>query len=86
MERVVALQERVKSAPAKAPIYPDGLSQREMEVLCWVALGKTNQEIAEDLFISLNTVNRHVSNIFSKINVTNRSQAATYATRNELTP
>ena len=84
MERVVALQERVKSQPAKAPIYPDGLSQREMQVLRLVALGKTNQEIAKELFISLNTVNRHVSNIFSKINVINRAQAATYASRNEL--
>ena len=55
-----------------------------MQVLRLVALGKTNQEIAKELFISLNTVNRHVSNIFSKINVINRAQAATYVSRNEL--
>ncbi|MFQ6025972.1 MAG: helix-turn-helix transcriptional regulator [Dehalococcoidia bacterium] len=84
VERVAAIQDRVKSLPAKAPVYPDGLSQREVEVLRLVALGKTNPEIAEELIISLNTVNRHVSNIFAKIDVVNRAQASTYANRNRL--
>ena len=60
---------------------PDGscLSAREIEVIRLVAGGKSNQQIADELFISINTVNRHVSNIFDKIGVANRAQAAVYA-------
>jgi pimeloyl-ACP methyl ester carboxylesterase/DNA-binding CsgD family transcriptional regulator len=56
-----------------------GLSGREMEILRLVAAGRRNQEIADELVISLNTVRRHVSNIFDKTGVTNRAQAAVYA-------
>jgi DNA-binding NarL/FixJ family response regulator len=65
---------------------PDGLSPREVEVLRLIAAGRTNQEIADRLVISLNTVARHVSNIFAKTGVANRAEAATYATRNGLVP
>jgi DNA-binding CsgD family transcriptional regulator len=58
-----------------------GLSQREVEVLRLVAAGKTNQEIADALVISLNTVFRHVSNILTKTGLTNRTEAAAYAHR-----
>ena len=81
MERVTALQERAESVPAKAPAYPDGLTQREVEVLRLVATGKSNQDIADELVISVNTVFRHVSNIFSKTEASNRTEAAAYATR-----
>lgn len=84
VERVVALQEQFQSQVARAYPYPDGLTQREVEVLCLVAAGKTNPEIAGDLFISASTVNTHVSNIFNKINAVNRAQAASYATREGL--
>jgi pimeloyl-ACP methyl ester carboxylesterase len=56
-----------------------GLSQRELEVLRLVAAGRSNQQIADELVISLNRVRRHVSNIFAKIGVENRAQAAVYA-------
>jgi predicted ATPase/DNA-binding CsgD family transcriptional regulator len=56
-----------------------GLSQRELEVLRLVAAGKSNPEVAAELYISVNTVYRHVSNIFSKIGASNRVEAATYA-------
>ena len=56
-----------------------GLSDRESEVLRLVAAGKSNQQIADELVISVNTVNRHVSNIFDKIGVANRAQATAYA-------
>ena len=81
MRRVAALQERAESVPAKAPAYPDGLTQREVEVLRLIAAGKSNQEVADELVISVNTVFRHVSNIFSKTGASNRTEAATYATR-----
>ncbi len=58
---------------------PDSLSLRETEVLQLVARGKGNQQIADELVISINTVNRHVSNIYAKLSVDNRAQAAVYA-------
>ena len=57
----------------------DGLTNRELEILALVATGKSNPEIAEELFISRHTVVRHVSNILEKIGAKNRSQAAVYA-------
>jgi pimeloyl-ACP methyl ester carboxylesterase/DNA-binding CsgD family transcriptional regulator len=65
---------------------PDGLTEREVQVLRLIAVGATNQEIADQLSISLNTVARHVSNIFDKTGVANRAEAATYAGRNGLVP
>jgi pimeloyl-ACP methyl ester carboxylesterase/DNA-binding CsgD family transcriptional regulator len=53
-----------------------GLSGRELEVLRLVASGKSNQEIADELVISLHTVRRHLSNLFDKTGVHNRTQAA----------
>jgi DNA-binding NarL/FixJ family response regulator len=55
------------------------LSRRELEVLRLLTAGVGNQQIADDLVISLNTVRRHVSNIFDKTGVANRAQAAIYA-------
>ncbi len=52
-----------------------GLSERELEIIYWVRVGKTNQEIGEILFISQNTVKSHLKRIFSKLNVTTRAQA-----------
>ena len=81
VERVATLQERAASQPAKAPAYPDGLTQREVEVLQLIAAGKTDREIAEELFISARTVGYHVGNILNKTTSTNRTEAATYAGR-----
>ena len=55
------------------------LSSRETEILVLVAQGKTNKEIASLLYISLNTVKVHVSNIFQKIGVSSRTEATLYA-------
>jgi pimeloyl-ACP methyl ester carboxylesterase/DNA-binding CsgD family transcriptional regulator len=63
----------------------NGLSIRELEVLRLVAAGKSNPQIAEELVISLNTVQRHVSNILAKTGLSNRTEAASFATRNGLT-
>ncbi|MGC4379043.1 response regulator transcription factor [Fictibacillus sp. Mic-4] len=60
------------------------LTKREMEVLLLMAEGKTNQEIADDLFIALKTVKVHVSNILSKLNVQDRTQAVIYAFKHSL--
>jgi DNA-binding CsgD family transcriptional regulator/pimeloyl-ACP methyl ester carboxylesterase len=65
--------------PSPSAVLADAISAREMEVLRLLAAGKSNQEIADELVISLNTVRRHVSNIFGKIDVVNRAQATAYA-------
>jgi DNA-binding CsgD family transcriptional regulator len=57
----------------------DGLSHREVEVLELMAAGRSNQQIADELVISINTVRRHVSNVFDKTGAANRTQAAAYA-------
>lgn len=75
MERLNAGQ----SGSAESTAFPDGLSEREVEVLALVAAGRSNQEIADDLFISRYTVVRHVSNIFQKSGASNRTEAAAYA-------
>jgi DNA-binding CsgD family transcriptional regulator len=82
-ERAVALRAAAAAAPA-APRWPAGLTGREVEVLRLIAAGHSNRAIAEALFISPNTVLRHVSNIFAKTGVANRAEAAAYATRHGL--
>ncbi|RTR31440.1 response regulator transcription factor [Robertmurraya yapensis] len=62
----------------------DELTEREMEVLLCIGEGMTNQQISEELFIGIKTVKTHVSNILSKLDVTDRTQAAVYANRNGL--
>ncbi len=62
----------------------DGLSAREVEVLRLIAAGKSTREIAEALSIAEGTVERHVTNLYSKIGVRNRAEAAAYALRNRL--
>ncbi|GMG69123.1 response regulator transcription factor [Tetragenococcus halophilus] len=60
------------------------LTIREKEVLMLIAQGKSNQEIASELFITLKTVKTHVSNILSKLEVEDRTQAAIYAFKHNL--
>ncbi|EIJ82146.1 two component transcriptional regulator, LuxR family protein [Bacillus methanolicus PB1] len=62
----------------------DELTSREREILLLMAEGKTNQEIADELFIALKTVKTHVSNILSKLQVQDRTQAVIYAFKHSL--
>lgn len=62
----------------------ESLTKRELEVLKLLAVGMYNKEVAEKLNISERTVKNHVSNIFNKIEVTDRTQAAVFAIRNNL--
>ncbi|WP_025727944.1 response regulator transcription factor [Atopobacter phocae] len=62
----------------------DDLTNREKEVLLLIAKGRSNQEIADELFITLKTVKTHVSNILSKLDVADRTQATIYAFKHQL--
>lgn len=62
----------------------DSLTKRELEVLKLLAVGMYNKEVAQNLAISERTVKNHVSNIFKKLEVTDRTQAAVFAIRNSL--
>jgi two-component system, NarL family, response regulator LiaR len=69
----------------KQPVLPhEELTEREMEVLLLMTEGKSNQEIADELFIALKTVKTHVSNILSKLQVQDRTQAVIYAFKHSL--
>jgi len=57
------------------------LSERELDVLRLIAIGKDNAQIAQELFISPKTVKNHISNILMKLQIENRIQAAVYAVR-----
>lgn len=72
-----------KNSDERKPL--DGLTKRELEVLMEIAKGKSNKEIAADLFITEKTVKTHVSNVLSKLELADRTQAALYAVRNGLT-
>lgn len=70
-----------ESQPEPQPeiIEEVGLSQRELEVLTFIAEGYSNQEIAEKLFVSINTIKTHIGNIYSKLGVRRRTQAVSKA-------
>ncbi|ADD42711.1 response regulator [Stackebrandtia nassauensis] len=76
------------SEPAKPPRtdLPDGLTKRESEVLTLIAAGRSNAEIARQLYISEATVKTHINNLFTKAALRDRAQAVTYAYRHGLAP
>ncbi|EKI4487044.1 response regulator transcription factor [Staphylococcus pseudintermedius] len=76
--------QQVMDTVITKPHMLNKLSKRETEVLKEMAKGKTNKEIAETLFVSEKTIKTHVSHIFSKLEVTDRTQAAIYAMENHL--
>jgi DNA-binding NarL/FixJ family response regulator len=71
-ERIIGFFSAPRSAPQRA--FPQ-LTEREEEVLSQVAQGKSNQQIASQLYVSLKTVRNHVSNILLKLQVADRAQA-----------
>jgi DNA-binding NarL/FixJ family response regulator len=71
-------------APGRAAIMPDGLTQREVEILGLIAQGLTNTEIAERLFLSNHTVKSHINRIFAKTGSRDRVAAIGYAQRHSI--
>ena len=76
-ERAVAILGDLGAAPPQGAVSnPDGLTAREVEVLALIARGKTNQEIADELVLSIRTVERHISSIYDKVGTSGRSARA----------
>jgi DNA-binding CsgD family transcriptional regulator len=78
---LLAAQARslIAAQPAVKPVLPAGLSEREAEVVRLLARGASNQEIADELFISVKTVANHLTSIFAKTGTVNRVGAAAFA-------
>jgi len=88
LERCVELERQVGSGTAEpAPAQPDGrwvgllaqLSEREREILVWMARGLSNRDLATKLFVSETTVKTHVSSVLSKLGLSSRVQAVVVA-------
>jgi DNA-binding NarL/FixJ family response regulator len=84
MASVAAAVAAERESMAQVPVQerlPAGLSAREAQVLRLVAIGRSNREIAQALFVSPNTVANHVSSILGKTGAANRTEAAAFAIR-----
>ncbi len=77
------MMNRLREPQSAAPAHEE-LTEREMEVLRLIAQGKSNQEVADLLFIGIKTVKFHVTNVLAKLGVEDRTQAAIYALKNGL--
>lgn len=83
----VSLIKEMAQPPAEKPqATPDILSEREKEVLRLIALGYSNQEIANALFLSIKTVETHKARIMEKLNLKKRSELVRYAMNHNLIP
>ncbi len=78
LERIVNQQKMPPNPSESVPMLAE-LTPRELDVTRLVALGATNQEIAQQLFIAESTVKSHINSIFNRLNLKNRSQLAIYA-------
>jgi DNA-binding NarL/FixJ family response regulator len=78
----LATQLFIKMLPSKkssdSPSY-EGLSTREKEVLSWICHGLSNKQIAQRMYLSVRTVDNHVANLFSKLHINTRTEAAVMA-------
>ena len=84
MDRSAALRAQHQSGHDSVPDSPDGLTRREVEVLRLIANGQSSRYVADELVVSVRTVERHIANIYLKINARTRSDATAYALRHEL--
>jgi two-component system, NarL family, response regulator LiaR len=81
-EVTTKMMKRMRGGNQSSP--HEQLTERELEVLLHISKGKTNQEIADELFIAVKTVKTHVSNLLSKLEVQDRTQAVIYAFKHDL--
>lgn len=83
VEYALSSGEEPSTTPAPSS-YPAGLSDREAEALKLMAKGLTNAQVAQELFISPRTVNRHLNTIYQKLGVNSRAAATRFAIENGL--
>jgi LuxR family maltose regulon positive regulatory protein len=76
---LAALEQGVASATPSGRELLEPLSERELEVLVLLAAGKSNRQIASELFVASSTVKTHIKNIYGKLDVRNRTQAVSRA-------
>jgi DNA-binding CsgD family transcriptional regulator len=86
VEKEVIVQKNVNFCINQDEVSNRKISKRELEVLQLMAEGLSNQEIASRLFVSLNTIKSHSSNVFEKLEVKRRTQAIEIAKKLELIP
>lgn len=79
------LERRAGPVVPIATARPQGLTEREVEILTRLAAGATNAQLASGLHLSVKTIERHLSNIYTKLGIRGRAEAAAYAQRNGLT-
>ena len=79
LERVDEIEAILPRTRRSSEEHPFGLTVREVEVLRLIAMGRTDAEAAEDLFISPRTVSQHLRNVYNKLSVSNRAEAAAKA-------
>jgi DNA-binding CsgD family transcriptional regulator len=79
-----AILSFLREADREAPELPRGLTEREAEILALLASGLSNQEIAAQLSISARTAERHIQNIYTKIDARNRAEATAFALRHRI--
>ncbi|MHB8646159.1 MAG: helix-turn-helix transcriptional regulator [Thermomicrobiales bacterium] len=84
LERADAFVARLADVRDVAPAYPAGLTAREVEVVRLLAAGRTNQEIADILFLSVHTVRAHLRSILTKTDTTSRAAAVSFAFQHDL--
>jgi DNA-binding CsgD family transcriptional regulator/tetratricopeptide (TPR) repeat protein len=87
---MATLEDRVGTVlsahPGLTPAFPDRLTIREVDILRLIAAGRSNREISDELVLSVRTVARHITNIYSKIGARGKADATAYAFRHNLTP
>jgi DNA-binding CsgD family transcriptional regulator len=86
IDRVEADKKRVLGVAPLPPTHPDGLTEREVEVLRLIASGLSSKEIGDALVLSVRTVERHIANLYLKTNTHGRAQATAYALSHGLGP
>jgi DNA-binding CsgD family transcriptional regulator len=84
LDRIAALELEADAVRPETRDTPDGLTPREVEVLQLVAAGQSNRQIADALFLSPRTVERHIANIYLKADLHNKAEATAYAMRHGL--
>ena len=81
-----SIYRQLRVEPVRKPVTPSpgGLTKREVDILTRIAGGASNKQVAEQVFLSEKTVRRHLANIYSKLGVSSRTAAVSWAYANRV--